>query len=48
MCEYLDPVIVRAEIWQQKNCLVKLLLHRRRTKFSQLSMAVFREVIKYA
>ena len=48
MCEYLDPVLVRAEIWQQKNCLVKILLNRERTKFKPLSFFVFREIIKYA
>lgn len=28
MCEYLDPVIVNAEIWQQKNCLVKMMINK--------------------
>ena len=48
MCNYLDPVIVHAEIWQQKNCLVKILLNKNRTKFKSLSTDVFREIIKYA
>ena len=28
MCNYLDPIMVNAKIWQQKNCLVKLCLYR--------------------
>jgi len=48
MCDFLDPVMVQAEIWQQKGCLVKILLNKQRTKFKHLSVAVFREIIKYA
>lgn len=48
MCEYLDPIVIHAEIWQQKNCLVKLLVSKEGTKFQHISEGVFREIIKYA
>ena len=48
LCDYLDPILVSAQIWQKKNCLVKILLHKQSTKFKKLSAGVFREIIKYA
>jgi ankyrin repeat protein len=47
--EYLEPVIMKAEIWRNKNCLVKIFLNKKRVKnFSQVPNGVFREIIKYA
>jgi len=48
MCEFLDPIVINAKMWQQKNCLVKILLNKHRTKFSKISVGIFREIIKYA
>ena len=49
--ESLDTVAkwtARAEIWTQKNCIVKIALRKDNTKFQNISMNVFREIIKYA
>ena len=48
LCEYLEPVMINQQMWQQKNCLIKILLNKQRTKFNRLSIGVFREIIKYA
>ena len=28
LCEYLEPVMINQSIWQQKNCLIKILLNK--------------------
>ena len=28
MCDYLEPVMINAHHWQQKNCLIKILLNK--------------------
>ena len=49
MIEYLEPVIYEARQWQAKNCLVKLMLNRRKVdKIKNLTEGMFREIIKYA
>ena len=48
MCDLLDPIVINAKMWQQKNCLVKIMLNKKRTKFSTISVGIFREIIKYA
>ena len=48
LCTYLEPIIIEKELWREKNCLIKIMLHKQRTKFSMFSIGVFREVIKYA
>lgn len=48
LCTYLEPIIIEAELWREKNCLIKILLNKHRTKFRMMSMGVFREIIKYA
>ena len=48
MSNYLDPIIINAEIWRRKNCLVKIMQHKNDTKFRPISIGMFREIIKYA
>ena len=48
MCEYLDPIVINAEIWRQKNCLVKIMVCKEGTKFKNVAEGVFREILKYA
>ena len=48
LCTYLEPIIIEAELWREKNYLIKILLNKHRTKFRMMSMGVFREIIKYA
>ena len=48
LCTYLEPIIIERELWREKNCLIKIMLNKQRTKFSMFSVGVFREVIKYA
>ena len=38
----------RAELWVEKGCVVKMALLRKRNQFKNISMHVFREIIKYA
>jgi ankyrin repeat protein len=45
---YLEPLSLKAEIWHNRNCLVKIFLNKERVPaFSKLPKDVFREIIKY-
>jgi len=47
--EYLESFVYEAKLWRAKNCLVKLMLNRRKAKkITNISEGVFREIIKYA
>jgi len=35
-------------MWKNRNCLLKLFLNKEKTPFKNLSLGVFREIIKYA
>ena len=49
VAEYLEPHIIKAQMWRNKNCLVKIYLNKSKTKkFSRVPNGVFREIIKYA
>ena len=48
LCSYLEPIIIEAQLWRDKNCLIKIMLNKKRTKYKMLSVGIFREIIKYA
>ena len=49
IAEFLEPIVIKAEIWKAKNCAVKIFLNKKRiTRFRKVPMGVFREIIKYA
>jgi hypothetical protein len=38
----------REELWRNRNCLIKLYMNKEKTVFKNLSLGIFREIIKYA
>lgn len=49
VAQYLEPFMIKAESWRDKNCLVKLFLNKKKTeRFAKVPNGVFREIIKYA
>lgn len=48
MADILDYHYKREEMWKNRNCLLKLCLAKEKTPFKNLSLHVFREIIKYA
>jgi hypothetical protein len=44
----LDYYFKREEMWRNRNCLLKLYLTKEKTQFKNLSLGMFREIIKYA
>lgn len=49
VAEYLEPVIMKADMWRNKNCLVKIFLNKKRIPtYNRVPKGVFREIIKYA
>ena len=49
IAEFLEPIVLKAEIWKAKNCVVKIFLNKKRiARFRQVPAGVFREIIKYA
>ncbi len=50
----MEPIIEEATVWRNKNCLAKLMVNREKIsekaksfKFGNLSVGIFREIIKY-
>lgn len=49
VANYLEPIVIKAEIWRNKNCIMKMFLNRLNVrKFKKVPKGVFREIIKYA
>lgn len=49
IAEFLEPIVIKAEIWKAKNCAVKIFLNKSRiANFRKIPIGVFREIIKYA
>lgn len=46
--ETLSAAFLRDKLWKARNCLVKLYEQKEKTKYKNLSLGVFREIIKYA
>jgi hypothetical protein len=49
VADLLEPHQIKAELWRNKNCLVKIYLNKARTvRYARVPNGVFREIIKYA
>ena len=48
LADILDFHFKRETMWRNRNCLLKIYLSKDRTMFNNLSLGVFREIIKYA
>lgn len=48
VAEVLDFWFKREQMWRNRNCLLKLYLTKDKNKFKNISLGVFREIIKYA
>ena len=50
LLNYLEPIVLEAQIWKDKNCIAKIMLNKERAtgKFHKIPIGVFREIIKYA
>lgn len=46
---FLEPVVIKAEMWRNKNAIMKIFLNRLKLKnFKRIYKGMFREIIKYA
>ena len=48
VAEELEFWFNRETLWKNRNCLLKLYLTKEKNKFKNISLGVFREIIKYA
>lgn len=48
LTDILDYYHKKETMWKNRNCLLKFYLSKEKTPFKNLSLGVFREIIKYA
>lgn len=48
LADILDFYHQKETMWKNRNCLLKLFLNKEKTPMKNISLGVFREIIKYA